>query len=238
MSCVYKLTFPNGAVYVGKTAREPKERWMNGWGYKDMPLVFNCIIQYGWDNVDKKIIADGLTGDEAKAKEAEMIKYYSRKALAHNELHSEDSSTEGSGTEAAAQDDDVCTLILNDYGVDPEYTMSLQKGFITPDSLKSEKKIKGASGNVVNGHHVGPVKQHIVPLVEKPVEMRTCPIKVYNMDGEMLAIYPSIKIASEETGVTQGDIVSCCKGKRGNDGRARYQSKGMVFRYAPYANTK
>lgn len=235
MSCVYKLTFPNDAVYIGKTMRDPEERWMNGWGYKDMPLVFNCIIRYGWENVKKEILADGVTSEEATEIELKMIQYYSRIALAQSEMHSEDSSTE-TAAQSGLHSDAQCAFLLNDLGVDPEYTMKQQEGFITPDGFVKKEVARKTLGSVVNGHHVGAMKEHIVPIVEKPRELRSCPVKVYNTDGEMLAIYPSIKVASQETGISQGDITTCCKGRRANDGKPRYQSKGLVFRYAPYVN--
>ena len=233
MSCVYKLTFPNGSVYVGKTHRDPEERWMNGWGYKDMPLVFNSILRFGWINVKKEIVADNLTKEEATIMEAELIKNYSIEILAQSELHIEDSSTEADA-HSELHSEAPCTFMLNECGVDPRYTMSMQKGFITPDALDGGKLPQGETG-IVNGHHVGPVKSHIVPIIEKPKEMRICPVKVYNTEGDMLAIYPSVQVASSETGVSAADVVCCCKGSR-PDGKPRYQSKGLVFRYAPYVN--
>ena len=73
MSCVYKHTFPNGAVYIGKTDMTPEDRWLNGWGYKNCPLMFNAIIQYGWNNVKHEIIADNLTEKEALELETKEI---------------------------------------------------------------------------------------------------------------------------------------------------------------------
>lgn len=74
MSCVYKHTFPNGAVYIGKTDMSPEDRWLNGWGYRTSPLMFSAIIKFGWDNVSHEIIADNLTHDEAIELEREEIK--------------------------------------------------------------------------------------------------------------------------------------------------------------------
>lgn len=79
----------------------------------------------------------------------------------------------------------------------------------------------------VRGHY----KAHIVPLTLKPTDRHSCPINVYNVKGEYLTTYESAKIASQELNVNQGDIISCCKGFK-SDGKARYQVKGYVFRYA------
>lgn len=77
MSCVYKHTFPNGAVYIGKTNMKPEERWLNGWGYKTCPLMFNAILQFGWLNVKHEIIADNLTEEEALELESQQIALHS-----------------------------------------------------------------------------------------------------------------------------------------------------------------
>lgn len=85
MSCVYKHTFPNGAVYIGRTSMKPEDRWLNGWGYKNCPLMFAAILQFGWDNVKHEIIADNLTEEESTEVERAQIAY-------HSALHSESST--------------------------------------------------------------------------------------------------------------------------------------------------
>ena len=84
MSCVYKHTFPNGAVYIGKTNMLPEDRWLNGWGYKTSPLMFNAILKFGWDNVQHEIIADNLTETEALEIEAAQIALHSESCTVYN----------------------------------------------------------------------------------------------------------------------------------------------------------
>lgn len=84
MSCVYKHTFPNGAVYIGKTNMTPEDRWLNGWGYKNCPLMFNAILKFGWDNVKHEIIADGLTDEEALEMESAQIAMHSKSSTVYN----------------------------------------------------------------------------------------------------------------------------------------------------------
>ena len=74
-------------------------------------------------------------------------------------------------------------------------------------------------------------KQHIIPLTEKPMHRRICPISVYDLTGKYLTTYESASIASNQTGVNTGDIISCCKGVKA-DGKSKYQCKGLIFRYA------
>lgn len=88
MSCVYKHTFPDGSVYIGKTDMEPEARWANGWGYKSSPAMFNSIIKHGWDNVQHEILYDNLTHDEALELEKKTIEEYAFKVeVLHNAQH-------------------------------------------------------------------------------------------------------------------------------------------------------
>lgn len=77
MACVYKHTFPNGAIYIGITDMKPEDRWLNGWGYKTCPLMFNAILKYGWDNVKHEILLDDLDIETARQIESCQIALHS-----------------------------------------------------------------------------------------------------------------------------------------------------------------
>ena len=72
---VYMLLFPSNKVYIGLTGKDVEERWKNGYGYHS-PFVSNAIKKYGWDNVQKYVLFDNLTVDQAKLKEIELIKWF------------------------------------------------------------------------------------------------------------------------------------------------------------------
>ena len=63
-------------AYVGITSQEVEQRWSNGKGYKLQP-VYSGILEFGWDNVEKIIIAQDLDFKTAKAMEQEYIAKYS-----------------------------------------------------------------------------------------------------------------------------------------------------------------
>ena len=69
---VYEFTFPDGKKYYGSTIN-PEIRWKNGDGYKTQ-LVGKAIKEFGWENVEKKIIAENLTKDNAQMLERSLIK--------------------------------------------------------------------------------------------------------------------------------------------------------------------
>ena len=80
---IYKYTFPNGKVYIGKTKTSIEQRaGSNGCRYGDNTLVGRAIRKYGWINVKKEILFDDLSENDANRKEREII----RKLDANNRL--------------------------------------------------------------------------------------------------------------------------------------------------------
>ena len=76
--CVYKHTNKeNGKVYIGR-CKWPnyKDRWSNGNGYKDAPVFWPQIVEYGWDRFDHEILFSGLNAEQADNLEREMIAKY------------------------------------------------------------------------------------------------------------------------------------------------------------------
>ena len=71
---VYMLISPSNKRYIGLTCQEPNKRWQNGKGYKNNIYFDRAINKYGWDNFQHIIIAKGLTEDEAKWLEEELIR--------------------------------------------------------------------------------------------------------------------------------------------------------------------
>jgi len=77
MYTVYMHTAPNGKMYIGITSQKNvKVRWARGNGYKDSKHFYSAISKYGWDNMEHQVIEQGLTAEEAKAREIELIAMY------------------------------------------------------------------------------------------------------------------------------------------------------------------
>lgn len=70
--CVYEFTFPNGKKYYGITI-DTTMRWKNGEGYNNQP-VGKAIKEFGWNNVEKRIIAENLAKANAMLIEHTLIK--------------------------------------------------------------------------------------------------------------------------------------------------------------------
>lgn len=74
--CVYKHTAPNGKIYIGITSQRPEDRWGHGANYRDNEYFFRAIKKYGWEQFKHEVLFDGLTKEEAEAKEIELIALY------------------------------------------------------------------------------------------------------------------------------------------------------------------
>lgn len=74
---VYKHTTPNGKVYIGITRTTLERRCgSNGCNYSKNILFYRAIQKYGWQNIKHEILFDGLTKEQATAKEVELIAEY------------------------------------------------------------------------------------------------------------------------------------------------------------------
>lgn len=76
---LYRLTFPNGMVYIGSTS-SIKRRWTaNGYKYRGQ-AVYEHIVEFGWDNIQKEVLlhlpASFENSDKIERLEREFIKVY------------------------------------------------------------------------------------------------------------------------------------------------------------------
>ena len=64
----------NGKRYIGITSQaNVKTRWHSGYGYKQQRRFYSAIKHYGWDGFEHEVLIEGLTKEEAEAKEVELI---------------------------------------------------------------------------------------------------------------------------------------------------------------------
>ena len=70
---VYKLTLPNGKVYIGQTVQDVDDRWCGGFGYRENSDLFRAVFWYGWMNVKKEVLATKLSKYRSLEMEHNMI---------------------------------------------------------------------------------------------------------------------------------------------------------------------
>ncbi len=73
---VYKLTDPEGKVYIGCTGQTVKKRWRNGSGYSSNSPVGRAIRALGWDSFRKEILCEKLTQEGGERLEKWFVDYY------------------------------------------------------------------------------------------------------------------------------------------------------------------
>lgn len=66
----------NGKQYIGITCQTENQRFRNGRGYKTSKYFYKAIQKYGWDAFEHIVLYRGLSEEEAKAKEIELIVKY------------------------------------------------------------------------------------------------------------------------------------------------------------------
>lgn len=71
---VYAHVFPNGKIYVGITSQKLARRWRKGRAYSSNVRMTRAIEKYGWENIEHRLICDGLSQDAAEEIEKEIIK--------------------------------------------------------------------------------------------------------------------------------------------------------------------
>lgn len=75
---VYKHTFPNGLIYIGKARGNTytelnNNRWYGGHGYKNRKCMFSEIKRVGWQNIEHELLATHLTKAQADITERFFI---------------------------------------------------------------------------------------------------------------------------------------------------------------------
>ena len=63
-----------GKSYVGVTSMSLEERWHNGQGYKNQPVIYDDICEYGWNNFEHILIDTAFSYKESREKERFYIK--------------------------------------------------------------------------------------------------------------------------------------------------------------------
>ena len=63
-----------GKSYVGVTSISLEDRWHNGQGYKNQPVIYDDICEYGWNNFEHILIDTAFTYKESREKERFYIK--------------------------------------------------------------------------------------------------------------------------------------------------------------------
>lgn len=218
--CVYKHTCPNGKVYVGITSMNPIDRWNNGKGYNRNQHFYNAILKYGWDNIKHEILFTDLTKEEACEKEIELIAKYKshQKEFGYN-------MSNGGYVPSEEMKDHLrrCNLGKCHSEETRKKMSNSRKGKVHSKNhaLKISQSLTGRKLSEENKKHLSESKKGTVPWNKGMRDYHTSkgkPVIQLTFDGKFVERFHSSHEASRITGLSQGNIYSCCNGKRNHTG--------------------
>ena len=209
---VYKHTSPSGKVYIGITSQSTSKRWLNGQGYIHNEYFYRAIQKYGWENITHEILARGLTSEEAKQMEIDLIVKY----RSNNRSYGYNITIGGDGVHGYKHSDERKAKIRNKF----------EKGHLpwnTGKQWSDEAKRKMSESHKgkpspMKGKRLSEERRKFNSLIRK------IPVSQFDKSGNLIKHWDSGKDAAVELSISHGNINECCRGNRKTAG-------GYVWRY-------
>lgn len=206
MSCIYKVTNNiNGKVYIGQTVRTPRDRWRQHVqdAYNESKCLHLCaaILKYGEENFTVEAI-EFCPQDQLDEREIYWIKQYNSQEEGYN------ITAGGKGTNKEVPQELLEQLWDSGLSTDE---IAQQVGFTRQwvrQRLKPYKNYSAEEGKRRGAKLISKGKGHAVLQL--------------NLDGTVVNEYPSIKIATETTGINNISR-SCIKGTTAGGYRWQYK---------------
>jgi len=226
---VYVHNFPNGKKYIGITCQDTKLRWRHdGSGYKTQSRVFRAIKKYGWDNIKSEIICNNLSKEDAEKLEIKLILlnnstnkicgYNSNNGGNSNGRNSIETRAKISAAKKGKKASDEAKKHMSIAQTGRKQTektkkilSKLKKGI--PKSAETKRKI---SETLKSNKHEMQRWKNILRKQRKSIFQ-------YDLEGNKVAKFDSISIASHATGVCRININNCCLKKVGSKTAGGYK---------------
>ena len=220
MYTVYMHLFPNGKRYIGVTTWKPELRWgANGCNYKN-PYMKNAIKKYGWDNIEHIIIAENLSFEEADKMEIELIEKYNsaNKKYGYNiSLGGIQNRICSDETKEKIRKANIGKVMSEESKRKiSEFQVGRKRSESTRRNMSIAQKKSFANGN--NAMHSPEARAKAAQkkkgrklpdyITQKASEAKFHAVK--NMQTGV--IYPSIKAACEDSGLSRSTIIRHCNG--------------------------
>jgi group I intron endonuclease len=218
---VYVHTTPSDRRYVGISC-SPVRRWGNGKGYKANYLFDRAIKKYGWENIKHEILYEGLSLEEAKAIEKELIakwnltnpKYGMNLSGGGDGLLS-DYTRELMSKRNIGNKKSVGRLLSDD--TKKKISVSLCKYYsnhdasfagkhhteITKEKLRNRRFSEETRMKMRSNH----------PCVKGEKNPSAKPVLQIDKDGKVIREYGYAKQAATELNIDLSGLIKCCRGK-------------------------
>lgn len=219
----------NGKLYFGITKCSTRRRWGNGNGYKSQPLFYRAIKKYGWDGFEHIIVFTGLTEEEAKQAEIDLIREFHTqdKNCGYNITSGGDDTPHQSGADSPKA---RAVLVFD---LDGTFCGEFQTGTEAAKYLgvNQSSVVEAIKRNGTIANHFCLYKDECDdPNGQKPrivgdMSAKGKAISQYDLDGTYIQSFPSIIRASESTGIRKSDISCVLSGRQ-------HEAHGFQFRYS------
>lgn len=200
---IYKYTSPSNKVYIGETKQTKGDRsgGLFGTGYNHCTYFKHAIDKYGLENFEYEVIEYDLTYEEVYEREKYWIKYYD----ATNPEKGYNLTIGGSGCPLYDYEE-IYNLYqqnmpINDISRTLGCSNSTVQKALNKYGIEGKERIKKSAG-----------KYHIKQIAQ------------YDKQNNLITVYESIADAERQTGISHGNIVANCKGRRKSAG-------GFIWRY-------
>lgn len=219
---LYRHTSPSGKVYIGITSQyNVKLRWCRGSSYKGCPYFYNAIIKYGWDNIRHEVLFSDLEECRAKELEIGLIRHYKNLGISYNITNGGDGilgvpcSEENKQKMRKARKGIVPWNAIN---ASIKANKGKKRG---PRNRDIVEKIRTA--RLSNGKKC--TKEMVQANIERNLN-RCHPVLQYDLYGNLIAEYRSVKYASEIMKVSRGSLLNCLSGRNNSK-----TCKGYIWKY-------
>lgn len=240
---IYKLLFPGGEVYIGKTYTTLDERWAYGKKYHKGTSVREAIDKYGWENVQTFLLCDNLTYEEANKLEKEEVDKHG--GINHPLVLNDRDGGDAGWTFSDSVKEKMSNKMNQRYNDNPELLTQVDQysydgEFIaTYPSLIEAEKVTGilyqnisacingkrtfANGYrwIKHGKHFGIIQYPLIGVYAKKAVNQIDP-----NTGYIIATYESLLSAAKSTGIPIQNISKCLQGKRHIAGGYIWQKVG------------
>lgn len=224
----------NGKVYIGQTKCEDlTRRWTGGNGYKDSPHFNRAIKKYGWSGFTHEVLETGLTKKQADDKERFYIALYNSTNQKYG-YNIQYGGQERGEMSAEAKERIKAMFSGKNSPVAKAVDIYDKDGnFIKTTTTLNEaakfcgvgvsrmstvcKKMDGTANGYLCHYHERTKGMPRLPdeLIFKKGDMRRLnkAVAQYDLEGNLIKIYSSIKEAAEKTGTKRTEISSCLSNK-------------------------
>lgn len=231
---VYIHVFPNGKYYVGQTMQDPERRWANGKGYRTQ-FVANAIRKYGWENIEHELVMSSLSREEADNLEEYLIALLK----SDDERYGYNIQKGGGGTRTGLhntpeQNDKIAKSHMKKvccFSRNGEQIAVFESILSAAEFVNGSFRVISSCCNGTKKSGYGYVwRFENDPFDKYPTEnkkggVKGVPVVVHTVDGELVGVFKSAKMAAQTLNVNHSTVIEICKGRRSH-------CRGFVFDYA------